>query len=1068
MASFARRQSFRREHKFHGKHGQLVKISDNGKNAERLDCRQEFNNGLLFSKKTLRDGECFEVVFEGKVGSWSGSIEIGVTTLEPGSLDIPASATALCEGSWILSGSIVLENGLAETFQTVNVSDDLSDASDSSDSMSDSDDSGIPENKSQPDAIHPFVESLKFHPRHGTAIELSEDAKTAMRRNALSEFDNGVVLTDRPLQVDELFEVKIEKLCHKWSGSLEIGVTSHPPEDIKFPSTMTNMQTGTVLMSGSGILTNGKGTVREYGELSLFELRVNDRIGLTRRSNGDLHFFINGRDQGIAAPNTEETLYGVVDLYGMAEKVSIVESRASILKSLDRRLMHLNYLSSLAGEELPQLFGEDGLFEEPLVFHPICGTNAEVTQNCLLAKMISDTESSDSSIVLSNRHLKTEEVFEFSVESVTNSRPNSFKFGVTTKTPAEIDDLTSTARLGPEVWYIKGASVFHHDRVSSQDYAPVLSNVKKGDRLGLIKKANGELYFFHNGKSLGLAAKSVATHIHAFVQFDSIITGVLALKPDEKSAISLPEEVEPEVPNSEDRHQFHLCHGKNVTLVNNGKTAFRPNYSEEFNFAIVLSSKPLKNGELFEVQLEDMIYRWSGSLVIGVTSQKPEDVDLPSTLTDLSTQTWILSGTSIIHDGLVFNSTFPIDLDQLQVGTRIGLVRHEDGTVDIVLDGEEKYQAFTDVPEEVYGIFDLYGQCCQLTVTQMRATFHLTLPSLEASDSNVSNSSPAVPKLNITAVPGIPHKFHHSCGTNISLSDDCTIASRTEGYDNAVIFSSKPLRPGELFQVKVNKVAKIWSGSLSIGFTKYHPGGVSPRHLSGQFPFQPNKLEDLIGEGLWIMQGSDIKKNGRVVKSNYAPTLERLSIGFTVGVMLTTECTMHIFLNGHDMGLAVADLPKSVYGVLDLYGQVESITVTSSAVNLPEEPLRAPSISSSSSSSGSEEADKETGAELRHKQSLFRFHGIHGQNIALSNENLTAKRTTSFNHGVIFSHKPLRQNQLFEVRIDVLNCHWTSSVKIGVVGLAPEKITLPANVSTMRRSTWVLQEDLVFHNAKKV
>ncbi|PIK39407.1 putative neuralized-like protein 4 [Apostichopus japonicus] len=464
-----------------------------------------------------------------------------------------------------------------------------------------------------------------------------------------------------------------------------------------------------------------------------------------------------------------------------------------------------------------------------------------------------------------------------------------------------------------------------------------------------------------------------------------------------------------------------------------------------------------------------MIYRWSGSLVIGVTSQKPEDVDLPSTLTDLSTQTWILSGTSIIHDGLVFNSTFPIDLDQLQVGTRIGLVRHEDGTVDIVLDGEEKYQAFTDVPEEVYGIFDLYGQCCQLTVTQSEGDISPDSPLFwEASDSNVSNSSPAVPKLNITAVPGIPHKFHHSCGTNISLSDDCTIASRTEGYDNAVIFSSKPLRPGELFQVKVNKVAKIWSGSLSIGFTKYHPGGVSPRHLSGQFPFQPNKLEDLIGEGLWIMQGSSIKKNGRVVKSNYAPTLERLSIGFTVGVMLTTECTMHIFLNGHDMGLAVADLPKSVYGVLDLYGQVESITVTSSAVNLPEEPLRAPSISSSSSSSGSEEADKETGAELRHKQSLFRFHGIHGQNIALSNENLTAKRTTSFNHGVIFSHKPLRQNQLFEVRIDVLNCHWTSSVKIGVVGLAPEKITLPANVSTMRRSTWVLQEDLVFHNAKKV
>lgn len=84
----------------------------------------------------------------------------------------------------------------------------------------------------------------------------------------------------------------------------------------------------------------------------------------------------------------------------------------------------------------------------------------------------------------------------------------------------------------------------------------------------------------------------------------------------EKSVIELPEEAE--ASNVDDRHRrFHQCHGKNVTIVNNGKTAFRPNYSEEFNFAIVFSSKPLKNGEPFEVVLEDMIYRWSGSLVIG-------------------------------------------------------------------------------------------------------------------------------------------------------------------------------------------------------------------------------------------------------------------------------------------------------------------------------------------------------------------------------------------------------------------------------------------------------------------
>lgn len=59
---------------------------------------------------------------------------------------------------------------------------------------------------------------------------------------------------------------------------------------------------------------------------------------------------------------------------------------------------------------------------------------------------------------------------------------------------------------------------------------------------------------------------------------------------------------------------------------------------------------------------------------------------------------------------------------------------------------------FSSVCSEVYGIFDLYGQCCQLTVTQSEGDISPDSPLFwEASDSNVSNSSPAVPKLNITA-----------------------------------------------------------------------------------------------------------------------------------------------------------------------------------------------------------------------------------------------------------------------------------------------------------------------------
>lgn len=92
------------------------------------------------------------------------------------------------------------------------------------------------------------------------------------------------------------------------------------------------------MMSGCGILTNGKGTRREYCEFSLDELQVSiplpglgfptprvdvsspficpqkpshaasllpqegDHIGLTRKSNNALHFYINGIDQGGCSP----------------------------------------------------------------------------------------------------------------------------------------------------------------------------------------------------------------------------------------------------------------------------------------------------------------------------------------------------------------------------------------------------------------------------------------------------------------------------------------------------------------------------------------------------------------------------------------------------------------------------------------------------------------------------------------------------------------------------------------------------------------------------------------------
>lgn len=44
-----------------------------------------------------------------------------------------------------------------------------------------------------------------------------------------------------------------------------------------------------------------------------------------RKSSGGLHYYINGQDQGVAATRTPSPAWGVVDLYGMAVKVTIID-----------------------------------------------------------------------------------------------------------------------------------------------------------------------------------------------------------------------------------------------------------------------------------------------------------------------------------------------------------------------------------------------------------------------------------------------------------------------------------------------------------------------------------------------------------------------------------------------------------------------------------------------------------------------------------------------------------------------------------------------------------------------
>ena len=72
----------------------------------------------------------------------------------------------------------------------------------------------------------PNNNKLRFHERKGSLIKLSNNNRTSERRRPYDEFNNGVVMTHRPLRDNELFEIRIDRLVDKWSGSIEVGMTS--------------------------------------------------------------------------------------------------------------------------------------------------------------------------------------------------------------------------------------------------------------------------------------------------------------------------------------------------------------------------------------------------------------------------------------------------------------------------------------------------------------------------------------------------------------------------------------------------------------------------------------------------------------------------------------------------------------------------------------------------------------------------------------------------------------------------------------------------------------------------
>ncbi|CAM9861420.1 unnamed protein product [Lampetra fluviatilis] len=1162
---------------FHPRAGRLVSLSNGGRTARRLRAAHEFNHGLVMSREPLRDGQLFQIRIDRKLNSWSGSLEVGLTSRDPGqeASELPSSATTLRGGAWLLSGSCVLHDaktlldayGRTHADECVDL-DSLEEgalvgvqrtaagefhvwlnghdcgvaatglpspvwalidlygkctqvrimhagealihhnllyafpcdlhtrvlavdvhgsaplgfalASSSSASLL----SAPAHSWSSPPTPHAPVsacnDALLFHAKCGALIRLSNNQKTAERRRPLDEFNNGVVLTNRPLRHGETFEIRIDRLVDKWSGSLEIGVTTHDPNSMDYPATMTNMMSGTIMMSGCGILTNGKGTRREYCDFSLDELQEGDHIGLIRKTNGELHFYVNGLDQGVAASQTATTIYGVVDLYGMAAKVTIVHEQnhadrlrrnTAIMRAISPESTNRRARAA-AGEGGEGTPGDCG----PLLFHPNCGQRAAVVNGGRTALRPNALEDFNHGVVLSNRPLRPGERFEVRIDRMVDKWAGSIEVGVTTHSPVRIALPSTMTNMRSGTWMMTGNGVMHNGTTILDDYGHNLDRLRAGDSVGVIRHVDGALHLLVNGEDQGRAVIGVPPCVYAVLDLygqaaqATILDSTHDMPPlpdDLSDTHTHPTPCTPPLSLCDCGNGPARCdlvfahfHGTNAVITNGGRTALRQNPRAEFNDAIVITNRPLRDGELFEIVIEKMVDRWSGSIEVGVTAILPEELHFPNTMTDIDHDTWMLSGTAIMRDGNTVCNSYGSDLDRLGFGSRIGMLRSRHGALHYFINGVDQGPAATGLPAEVYAVVDLYGQCAQVSVTASSGVVDNSLSSSVVTHLSLPEDSPRL--------LGVAHRLHACCGKGIVLRKEGRSALRLHGYAHGLLFSAAELRTGELFEVQVDDVNDLWAGTLHAGLTSLSTS--DPARLA------PSALQ-LRSKLTWLVVGSEVRCNGVTQRQNYGATLDRLRVGNRVGVKRCHDDTMHLVIDGKDMGPAATGVPAGVHAVFDLYGTVTSVTVTSTGCALVcASPEKIP---------GTVSALQPTLPELAcsaWESPVF----VDGRNLLLSNHNRTATRRDGCSQAVARTAHVLPRQCLLQVCVDRLSHEWTGSLCLGMESvseghsptahtptartpLARSPATPPSSiVQGGRQQSWLIRGRAVYHNSTKI
>lgn len=185
-------------------------------------------------------------------------------------------------------------------------------------------------------------------------------------------------------------------------------------------------------------------------------------------------------------------------------------------------------------------------------------------------------------------------------------------------------------------------------------------------------------------------------------------------------------------------------------------------------------------------------------------------------------------GNEFRHNNTVLQFFTPT-LNWLNCDDRVGILRTHDGSCKIFINSEELSVSFPNsLPDELYAVFELRGQCNEIAVTSHKTPYS-PLTSVRLQDSlelvlNQQEQSTASNTVEIKDCNTIETKlllktlyeFHDNHGRNIELVSK-NVARRVASYNQGIVIIQPAIEINRKVEIIVEQIDSKWLASLTVG-----------------------------------------------------------------------------------------------------------------------------------------------------------------------------------------------------------------------------------------------------------